>query len=339
MNLDSGSDCADHFEHLLAGKERPHEDVLDEVYSKYAHSNPFLPVIHFVDHATMGAEAMVGLKLGIRVKDWIAHQKVRPYDPPMAHVDVKTQWQDILGKPEYHGDWIRFFENELSFKTYPAVLNEWVPKFAHDIGVYLFHGLIRTAHASRSLDYKDTSLRRGELARGLALWAIGIKNRPVVWSEVVDLANSGNEILTLARAGAAAFIHEPTIPKLHLVTSVMAYMMIVPHLDEEVHQVALHSFHQTHATALENLGRLSEAAALAPIPSLSTEEIDELALIHNPHPAKLTEAALRAYSMTGDELFLRAAGRAQHLSIFRGVIGGLKASIFAKGDHSHDMSL
>ena len=36
------------------------------------------------------------------------------------------------------------------------VLAEWVPRFAHEVGPFLFHGLIRTAHATRALSRKDT---------------------------------------------------------------------------------------------------------------------------------------------------------------------------------------
>src|SRR5215468_227809 len=49
--------------HILVEKNRPDEDVLDEVYLRFPQSDPFLPIIHFVDHAFMGPEALVGLGL------------------------------------------------------------------------------------------------------------------------------------------------------------------------------------------------------------------------------------------------------------------------------------
>jgi hypothetical protein len=50
----------DHYDQILTGPDgpvpaRPSENILDMVCEKYAHSNPFLPVTHFIDHATMGA--------------------------------------------------------------------------------------------------------------------------------------------------------------------------------------------------------------------------------------------------------------------------------------------
>jgi hypothetical protein len=67
----------------------------------------------------------------------------------------------------------RFFEDELATRTRSIddVLVQWVPRFVHAVDALMFHGLIRTAHAVRALDHRDTRVRRGEFARGLALWA------------------------------------------------------------------------------------------------------------------------------------------------------------------------
>ena len=40
------------------------------------------------------------------------------------------------------------------------------------------HGILRTAHAARALSRRDTPERRGELARGLAYWAVAYEELP-----------------------------------------------------------------------------------------------------------------------------------------------------------------
>src|SRR5262245_44996033 len=214
--------------HILVEKDRPDEDVLDEVYLRFAQSDPFLPIIHFVDHATMGPEALVGLGVGGKVEKWISRHRVRPYKPPTTGNFRPSAWQTILGRTDAHGDWLNYFEKELENQPFQDVLARWVPRFAHEVGAFLFHGLIRTAHAVRALDHKDTPARRGEFARGLALWAIGIKTDP---------RGHANE----------------------------------PPRDLDVETQLLQS---------------------------------------DAHPIKLTEAALRAFDRTEDELFLKAAGKA-----------------------------
>ena len=53
---------------ILAHENRPDEDVLDAVYERFAQSDPFRPITHFIDHATMGPEALVGLGMGAKVE-------------------------------------------------------------------------------------------------------------------------------------------------------------------------------------------------------------------------------------------------------------------------------
>src|SRR5262245_16929154 len=160
---------------ILAHQNRPDEDVLDEVYGRFAQSNPFLPITHFIDHATMGPEALVGLGMGGKVAMWISRHRVRPYQAPTKGNFDPLNWKAALGRRDAHGDWLKYFETELESESFGDVLALWVPRFVHDVGTFLFHGLIRTGHAVRALEHKDTAVRRRELARGLALWAIGIR--------------------------------------------------------------------------------------------------------------------------------------------------------------------
>jgi hypothetical protein len=72
------------FHNILAHENRPDEDVLDEVYERFAQSDPFLPITHFIDHATMGPEALVGLGMGAKVEMWISrHETAKHRGDPL----------------------------------------------------------------------------------------------------------------------------------------------------------------------------------------------------------------------------------------------------------------
>jgi hypothetical protein len=313
---------------MLSRKDRPHEDVLDEVYLKYADSDPFMPITHFIDHSTMGAEALVALGLGHQVKEWISHHPVRSYQAPVTGISISADWRSALGRRECHGDFIKFFDAELSARSSQEVLSEWVPRFVHEVGAFLFHGLIRTAHATRALEHKDTPARRGELARGLSLWAIGVQSAPPQGLPPVSTPVAPSiDFIHFARVGAATFICDPNVPKLHLVTGAMAYTLIAPGLDEKTHQIAKASFDQTHLQVVEQFAARKKKAYQGPNVSLDSERLRALAAQRDAHPSKLTEAALRAYEESRDEIFLKAAARALDIHSVRALLGVAKSMI------------
>ncbi|MGH7073718.1 MAG: hypothetical protein ACREFD_05875 [Stellaceae bacterium] len=286
---------------FLANGDRPGERALDRVYETFAKSDPFQPVTGFVDHATMGAEALVALGLGEQVKGWIARQRPRSYDAPTAGIAIAADWKAALGRRDCHGDWIAYFDDALDRRPFADVLATWLPRFAHEPGALLFHGLIRTGHATRALDHDDTPARRAELARGLALWAIGIRGAP---PDTADGAADAETMLDYARSGAAAFLRNPSIVVLHYVTGPMGYMLLGDHGGARAHRFAAEGFARTH-------GKLA-AAGQTPaesVPTFDRTRIEGLARQSNVHAIKLTEAAFRAYEVTGDALFLHAAAR------------------------------
>jgi len=307
---------------VLARDNRPDEGVLDDVYRKYQDSHPFMAITHFVDHSTMGSEALVALGLGHKVRAWISRHRVRPYEAPATGIALPSAWKDAVGQEKCHGDWLRHFESELNDKSIDEVLALWVERFARDSGALLFHGLIRTAHAARALQHKDSGARRRELARGLALWAIGLRSAsPAEMTQREENADPTGEIMHCARAGAATFVRKSTIPNLHLVTGPMAFMMLAHRLEPRVHVIAAAAFRQTHAKAIEALARDEREVLSEPAPFFARTGLEALAEKTDAHPAKLTEAALRAYQATGDTLFLKAAGQVRDYSLWRAFVG------------------
>ena len=297
---------------------RPDESALDRVYERFASSDPFQPVTGFVDHVTMGAEALVALGLGAKVEGWASRSRARPYRPPVAGIPMSSDWPQALGRKQCHGDWIAHFEAELEHNPFADVLARWVPRFSHDMGALLFHGVIRTGHATRALEHGDTPARRRELARGLALWAIGIRNgvpdpayRPASANAAPDAA------IAYARIGAACFVRRPGIVLLHHVTGPMAYLIVSKYLDADARRLGSDGFSRTHASL--NPDHEHDDAVPPPAPldrariAALAEQPDSRELhagLDNVHAIKLTEAACRAFDATGDAIFLRAADKA-----------------------------
>lgn len=285
---------------FLARGMRPGEAALDRVYRDYAGSDPFMPYSGFIDHTVMGAEALVGLGLGENVDEWRARSRPRPYEAPVAGIDIAKEWRAALGRRDTYGDWIGYFDRALAAEPFADVLAAWVPRLAHDPGAFLFHGVIRTGHATRALEHADTPARRGELARALALWAIGVRATP---AEMPPASGADLEtMLDYARRGAAAYARSPNIVALHHVTGPMGYMLLGRHLDATAHRIAAAGFARSHA-------RLhgGDGTADGPVPVFERGQIDALARQPDVHAIKLTEAAFRAHGATGDPVFLRAA--------------------------------
>jgi hypothetical protein len=124
------------------------------------------------NHGPMAAEALVALERPDSVVPWVEGYRRRLHDHPTSTrpIDPKA-WRAALGDGGRVGDWIAFFRARLSEEPWRAVLGTWCDAFAPGIVAAAFHGVIRTAHAVRSLDRGETPARLRELAEGLGYWA------------------------------------------------------------------------------------------------------------------------------------------------------------------------
>lgn len=124
------------------------------------------------NHGPMAAEALVRLERPEAVVPWVESYRKRLREHPAGSrpIDPKS-WREALGEGGRVGDWIAFFERQLDGRPWPAVVGEWVPRLSPGIIAAAFHGVIRTAHAVRSLETVETPARRRELAEGLGYWA------------------------------------------------------------------------------------------------------------------------------------------------------------------------
>ena len=233
----------------------------------------------FAEHTTMGAEAMLTLGLDpAAVLAWADR-----HDPvPVTDGSPLDVARNAIARELADGDWA-------------SVLRRHVAPLAERLDAHLFHGLIRTAHATRALQHHDDPSARVELAAGLAAWTVWAGDeREVTRSTAADpLA----EILEMARRGAGAFVATPSIFTLHAVTAPMAYLLVADHLDAHTHAVAAAVFVRTHRRHPVPPVRADHAVEPTAV------ELTKLTRQLDAHPAKLVEAALRGLALSGDAAF------------------------------------
>lgn len=124
------------------------------------------------NHGPMASEALFALGREDAVLPWVDEYRKRlTYRPSPSLPIPPGEWREHLGARERLGDWVELFENELSQAPWPEVVRLWVPRLAPAIMSAATHGLIRTAHAVRSLSCEETSQRKSELAQGMGYWA------------------------------------------------------------------------------------------------------------------------------------------------------------------------
>lgn len=138
------------------------------------------------NHGPMGAEALALLGHGDRVPGWVEsyrvlmpHHEIPARGCPLDPAD-ESSWRPALGDFSRAGDWEQLFERELAAAPWREVLVRWWPRLLPGLLAQLTHGLIRTAHAVRSLAAapEPTRLQLTELSRGLAYWAARFAHLP-----------------------------------------------------------------------------------------------------------------------------------------------------------------
>ncbi len=131
------------------------------------------------NHGPMAAEALVALGRADAVVPWVESYKSRLQPHPRSTRRIDPQeWREALGDPSRVTDWIAYFERACEAQPWTAVLAEWAPRLAPGVIAAAFHGVIRTAHAVRSLGLQDTPARRREFAEGLGYWAATYETLP-----------------------------------------------------------------------------------------------------------------------------------------------------------------
>ena len=149
-------------------------DTMDQALEMMARLAPL------TNHGPMAAETLMSLGRADNVVTFVTAYMKRfnsAYPPPFLTV-TSANWREALGDGRRVADWTSFFNRELKEAPWPQVLEKWSAVLAPGLAAAAAHGLIRTAHAARSLSVKDTDLRRRELAEGLGYWAAYYQTLP-----------------------------------------------------------------------------------------------------------------------------------------------------------------
>jgi hypothetical protein len=153
-------------------------DNLDAALEQFAQRGPeFGPGLS--NHGPMAAEALVALGREEVVVPWAEWYATRLDELPAARSPIaRDEWRESLGDIRRAGDWTRYFERELDERPWADVLETWVGRLVPGIMAGATHGILRTAHAVRSLDRGENAGRLHEFAEGLGYWAARYQELP-----------------------------------------------------------------------------------------------------------------------------------------------------------------
>ncbi len=149
----------------------PRYDLLDDALDPLKELGPSLKN-GFVNHAPMAAEALVAMGQGELATGWVQANldNILPANDSVAPL-APTELEEAIGDARRQDAWRSYFHQQLASGPWEPVLDQWADRLAPGLFAAAAHGLIRAGHAARALRAEDTTLRRRELAEGLALWA------------------------------------------------------------------------------------------------------------------------------------------------------------------------
>ncbi|MGL5909299.1 MAG: hypothetical protein ACRCZP_04800 [Phycicoccus sp.] len=134
------------------------------------------------NHGPMAVEALTRLDAAGAVPTWV--ERYRPRLAPAAEV-VRgidpDDWRGALGDARLAGDWAALLLGQAAETSWESLLATWWPRLLPGMAASATHGVIRVAHAVRSLAASDSTPDRllvDELAQGLALWAARYQTVP-----------------------------------------------------------------------------------------------------------------------------------------------------------------
>jgi hypothetical protein len=127
------------------------------------------------NHGPMAAEALTRLGAAGRVDGWVEDYLPRLSPAPEVVRGIgDDDWPGHLGEERLFGDWTAYLRRQAAGTPWRELLLRWWPRLLPGLAASATHGVIRTAHAVRSLrDAGDDPdpLLVDELAQGLAFWA------------------------------------------------------------------------------------------------------------------------------------------------------------------------
>lgn len=309
----------------------------------------------FAIHAPMGAEALATLGCGDQVPGWVDwYASVRglgALPEPVTPIDPgdTASWRPALGETRRLADWAALFRRQIDELGWHQTLVTWWPRLTPGMLAGLTHGLIRTAHAVRSVSTvpRPSAAQLHELANGLAFWAamyqppnsamargakvigtvktLGQRPRSKLFA-VADARLDTSVDAALAELGAIAAGQYLSVqggnpvPAIHTITAPAALRMVLPHLPPEFALPSYEAVRDVSGTLLNILtGRSREPlppAVDGDDPAVQRSIVEAAVALRDEHAIKISEAARREYADHPDPRYFAAA----HHAI--GLLGG-----------------
>ena len=144
-------------------------DALDRLRGTGPEFDGFL-----ANHGPMAAEALVRIGAADAVPGWVDGYRTRLDGAPEVVRGIGDDWRAHLGDARLFGDWTAHLRREARDADWRTLLLRWWPRLLPGLAASATHGVIRTAHAVRSLRAAGPDphpLLVDELAQGLAFWA------------------------------------------------------------------------------------------------------------------------------------------------------------------------
>ena len=274
----------------------------------------------FANHGPMAAEALAKLGYCAEVDGWVdANIHHRNYGPLPDPTQPITEWQAALGDRNRGGDWVELFRRELSDTAWREVLQSWWPKLLPGCAGSLTHGLIRTAHAVRSVRKaaRPSDLQIDELARGLAFWATSFQPLETDPGDSGDLdAASVDQALSELTAEYAghytATMPSFPIPLIHTITAPAAMRLLLAEVPAELHPMSLDTIAEVNREVFAAFGgqRMTGAPVASDTERTFTDLAAEAVELGDEHAIKICEAAIRENALRPDPRYLGAASAA-----------------------------
>jgi hypothetical protein len=291
-----------------------------------------------VNHAPMAAEALATMGYASAVPAWVNYNlRMRRYhESPgprwaLSAYD-ENDWRPALGEFSRVSDWTAMFARELADQPWQNVLHTWWPRLLPGMSGVLTHGVIRTAHAVRSVARAsvDDKLQQVELAHGLGYWAARYSaESPTPPQEPppngsADGAGAIAALDELIAESAGHYVRAPLghpVPLIHAITGPAAVRLVCEHLPAD----QLWPSYRAARRASEGLRRHFAPPASPPAGNTVAEPPDEEELIAeavelgDEHAIKLTEVAVRHNALAPDGRYAVAAHAATRR--LRGYLG------------------
>ena len=122
-------------------------DALDRLRGTGPEFNGFL-----ANHGPMAAEALTQLGGAAPFPGWVDGYLPRLDSAPEVRRGIgDDDWHEHLGDEALFGDWTAYLRNQAQEMSWQDLLLRWWPRLLPGLAASATHGVIRTAHAVRSL--------------------------------------------------------------------------------------------------------------------------------------------------------------------------------------------